>query len=875
MTGYAWQENGTALAITVGVEGRTGNAIQVFDPKAGSLRVLDSGPAVFTALAWRKESNDLAALRSFKQDAYDGESYAVLAWKNLGETRTARVDAPRRIVSSRAPQWSDDGAEVYVGIAEWLKKLPGKKSDDDPATVEVWHWKDENVISEQKLTATRDRDRNTAGGLECRQRAGDAAHHECEGTGAPGQAWSDARSRWTERPIRTTGCSDASSPMCTRSIWRPARAALVAKHLIPPVDFSPGGRYALNFQDGHFQVYDLESGAAGDISKDAPAKFTNQENDYPVSQKPAYGIAGWTKNDRSVIVYDAYDLWELFPDGSQPRRLTDGSAEEIRHRYVRTTPLPGGGRGGRGGRGGGEDAEWIDLDKPVYLSLEGRWTKRTGYARLQNGKTERLVWTDQAVRGLEKAKNADTWCIRPESWNQSPNYFTAGAGSEESAEGQRHESVCRAVFVGPRGTDRLQEFAGRTPAGRAVLSGQLRARQAVSDDRADLRDHEHAVTRLDGAQRTDHLQRHGVDAERLLRVPAGYRLPSAGAGPFGAGLCDVGREEGAGERDDRRQAGRPGGPFVGRIRDDLSADADQYVRGRRGGRAADQSGVAVTARFTGIAADRRRITPRWDRSAWRFRCTKIRRRIFATPRCISRNKLSAPLLLSVGDQDGASDWHQDIELYNSARRAGKPVVMLVYEGENHSVAQKANQLDYHRRINAWFDHYLKDEAAPEWITQGVTRAGAGAGVEARREGEAGTRRKTWAPAIEQIAQVAESVLLPRKAKDFGSDLTQRVANAAGVHVEVLALRLTGLEDVVAACIDVILVVGDAGQPVGVERLLAVVVVQTDHEDDRVDIGILANHRGYVVGYVKRGVADRPRTAGVCSRAGERCQVRIC
>ena len=60
------------------------------------------------------------------------------------------------------------------------------------------------------------------------------------------------------------------------------------------------------------------------------------------------------------------------------------------------------------------------------------------------------------------------------------------------------------------------------------------------------------------------------------------------------------------------------------------------------------------------------------------------------------------------------------KLYNSARRAGKPVVMLVYVGENHAVAQKANQLDYHRRINAWFDHDLKGEPAPEWITQGVT-----------------------------------------------------------------------------------------------------------------------------------------------------------
>jgi dipeptidyl aminopeptidase/acylaminoacyl peptidase len=84
------------------------------------------------------------------------------------------------------------------------------------------------------------------------------------------------------------------------------------------------------------------------------------------------------------------------------------------------------------------------------------------------------------------------------------------------------------------------------------------------------------------------------------------------------------------------------------------------------------------------------------------------------------NKLAAPLLMEVGDHDGASDWHQDIEFYNEARRAGKPCVMLVYEGENHSVAQKANQIDYHRRINSWFDHYLKGAPAEDWMTKGVS-----------------------------------------------------------------------------------------------------------------------------------------------------------
>jgi hypothetical protein len=59
-------------------------------------------------------------------------------------------------------------------------------------------------------------------------------------------------------------------------------------------------------------------------------------------------------------------------------------------------------------------------------------------------------------------------------------------------------------------------------------------------------------------------------------------------------------------------------------------------------------------------------------------------------------------------------------MYNYARRAGKQLVMLVYAGENHSAREKPNQIDYHRRILQWFDHYLKGAAAPDWITKGTT-----------------------------------------------------------------------------------------------------------------------------------------------------------
>ena len=82
------------------------------------------------------------------------------------------------------------------------------------------------------------------------------------------------------------------------------------------------------------------------------------------------------------------------------------------------------------------------------------------------------------------------------------------------------------------------------------------------------------------------------------------------------------------------------------------------------------------------------------------------------------DKLKTPLLVTFGDEDGAVDWNQGVELYNAARLAGKPVVMLVYPGENHGLAKKPNQVDYHYRILEWFGHYLKGEKAPKWMTEG-------------------------------------------------------------------------------------------------------------------------------------------------------------
>ncbi|HRK20682.1 MAG TPA: prolyl oligopeptidase family serine peptidase, partial [Fimbriimonadaceae bacterium] len=82
-------------------------------------------------------------------------------------------------------------------------------------------------------------------------------------------------------------------------------------------------------------------------------------------------------------------------------------------------------------------------------------------------------------------------------------------------------------------------------------------------------------------------------------------------------------------------------------------------------------------------------------------------------------KIQTPLLVEFGDQDGAVDFHQGQQLYNTLRRMGKPIVMLVYNGENHNNARRPNQVDYAKRQRHFFDVFLKGAKPDPWLAEGI------------------------------------------------------------------------------------------------------------------------------------------------------------
>ena len=88
----------------------------------------------------------------------------------------------------------------------------------------------------------------------------------------------------------------------------------------------------------------------------------------------------------------------------------------------------------------------------------------------------------------------------------------------------------------------------------------------------------------------------------------------------------------------------------------------------------------------------------------------------------------APILVTFGDQDGAVDWHQGLYLYNTLRRMGKEIILLVYAGENHNFTRRPDQLDYAKRVRHYLDVYLKGMTPEPWVKDGVpVLQGAGGG----------------------------------------------------------------------------------------------------------------------------------------------------
>jgi len=86
---------------------------------------------------------------------------------------------------------------------------------------------------------------------------------------------------------------------------------------------------------------------------------------------------------------------------------------------------------------------------------------------------------------------------------------------------------------------------------------------------------------------------------------------------------------------------------------------------------------------------------------------------------MSADKVTTPLLLLHNSGDYRVPFAQGRNMFNALRRLGKPVWLLDYDGDGHTIFHEENAIDFTRRLEQFFGHYLKGEPSPLWMTKGV------------------------------------------------------------------------------------------------------------------------------------------------------------
>ena len=730
----AWQDAGATLAMTINAADQMGNGVQLYNAATGELKVLDSANAGYLGLAWRKDSADLVVMKTKADEKKDGLTYQILAWTSAGTstekkltydpTTDTKFPAGQRLVSFRRPTWSDDGKSVFLGFGRWEDKpTPPRGSRgsggsggsvaegstgavaDEPADVVVWHWQDADVMSKQKLSATQDRRRNLL-----------AVWHLDTGALTPvGKDYQE-----TVSPIRRANIALVSAwgkYAMERSIGRGAADLYVADlttgartplktNVGGNASVSTNGKYVLFTEADNYWTINLATKAITNITAKYPGAFVNKDSDQTTKQKPMFGTGGWAKDDAAVLLYDKYDIWQFAPDGSSAKKLTDGKTEMVVHRLASVEAATDG----------------IDLAKTQYVSLFGSRSKKSGYGLLKTGApVEQLAFVDKSVSGLGKAKDADVYVHMVQDYNDSPDMFVSGADLKNAKQVTTTNAFLNDYAWGKtetidyttdkwHGLQKLQGTlyypAGYEPGKQYPMIVYMY--ELLSDNA-----HRFVVPSDRDYYNTSVFTTQGYF---VLQPDITFKPREPGLSVVACVTAAIKAAEAKGMIDPKKVGviGHSWGGF----------DSAFLATHTQGLLATAIAGAAITDLVSnygnghwssGIAetdhietGQQRMEVPLYDDLQAYIRNSAV----------FNVANMTVPLLLEVGNQDGTVFWHQGVELYNIARRAGKNVVMIEYNAEDHGLSQYKDQKDYQQRILQWFGHYLKGQAAPEWITKG-------------------------------------------------------------------------------------------------------------------------------------------------------------
>lgn len=714
VTDFQFAKKSGMLYYTSAEEGEAG--IFTLNPEKGSPALIKEGKGVFKQTTFDEKGERLAFLYCADKDS----SYKALSlWlsehnapaKEIATRGNKAFPAEWVINENGMLQFSKSASRLFFGTSPEPRQKDTTQLAENRPNVQVWSWDEpvqytvQNYNKEKDLKKSYQAVYNLGNGSIFQ-----LANEELPNIQLGNEGDAALALLSTSRPYSLSSMWEAR----TRSDYYTVSLDNGERKQIAKADYgrfrlSPQGKYAYWYGETDSCWYTIALAEGKRYRLTTPESFPawDEENDVP-NHPYAHGAAGWTANDQSLLIYDRYDIWKFDPTAAtSPINLTvNGRKEKLSYRLEQLD----------------KEARFIDLGKPQLLKGFNETTKGYGFynARLSAPAAPKtLLAGNYMLRSINKAKNTDDVIYTMETFQQYPDIHYSTLAFKKSVQ-LTHGDKQQEGFIW--GTAELVSW----------ISLDGRPLEGVIYKPANFDPNKKYPMMVNFYER---------NSETLYN----YRMPEPHRSTIDYHLYNS-NEYIIFNPDIRYVDGYPGESCYNCLMpgitmmiakgyiDEKGIGAQghswggyqvAYLATRTNLFSAIESGAPVVNMFSAYGGIR------WGSGMARsFQYEHTQSRLGATPwssplrylensPLFTMDKVQTPILIMHNDADGHVPWYQGIEYFVAMKRLGKPCWLLNYTGEPHWPTNMANRIDFQRRMFQFFNHYLKNQKMPKWMSEGV------------------------------------------------------------------------------------------------------------------------------------------------------------
>ncbi len=655
----------------------------------------------------------------FSPDTVKTKTYRLLVFDEKRAGFSTIVDTthvaldPGHCASEFGPLYfSRNGERLFFGVQERPLETPKDTlTADEKAHVDIWNWQDLRLQPMQKKQLERDKKKTWLSVFQFRDQ----------------QVIQLADEKVPEVRTQAHGNGDLalgydSTPYLRASSWRGKMPQDVYLIHVKSGDrsllkegqegihgLSPDGRFFYWYasQDSNYYVRDLKQKKTRLLTGNLAVPLYNDWNDAPTDPEP-FGVAGWSSDNRYLLVYDRFDIWKLDAQGKEaPEALTTGAGRQqnVRFRYLSLDA----------------DELAVDLSQPLLLSAFQIYNKQAGFYSCSEGQMTELIMADASFGRPVKAHDSESFLVQKGDFKHYPElHFTSNG----------FESLTAISLTNPQqgnyrwGDIRLVSWSGFngvehqgllvTPEG--MDTTQKHPMLIYYYER--LSDRLHSYYSPAPSRSTINWTFYASNGYVIFIPDITYRTGDPGLSAFEAIMSGTQSLLERYSFIDEANMGLQGQSWGGYQTAFMVTRTNRFKAAMAGAPVSNMTSAYGAIRWgTGMSRmfQYEHTQSRIGGTLWEALPKYIENSpVFFVP------QINTPLLIMHNDNDGAVPWYQGIEFFTALRRLNKPAWMLVYNNEEHNLTRRADSMDLSRRMMQFFNHYLKGAPAPPWMKEGVS-----------------------------------------------------------------------------------------------------------------------------------------------------------